>query len=159
VNYFKFCAASGKAECYFVDLPGYGYARASKTDRASWLKTTKSFLENRPFTIMKRVFLLVDSRHAIKDSDLEMMDLLNSSKLSYQVVLTKSDASTRQEQSVCLSSTFKEMMAKHHPCGFPMVHLVSAVSGQGLDALKQSITEIAYTGLHVENLDNFNVTS
>jgi GTP-binding protein len=104
----------------------------------------KSYLKSRPFNIMKRVFLLVDSRHPIKDSDLDMMDLLNESNLSYQVILTKCDASTSAEVSLCLSSTFREMMAKQHPCGFPMVHTVSVFDNQGLDTLKQSITEIVY---------------
>lgn len=154
VNYFKFANKKGTAECYMIDLPGYGFAKASKTDREKWLETLKSFLKSRCFTILKRVFLLIDSRHPIKDTDLEMMDLLDKSMLSFQVILTKVDASTTFERKVCLETTFAEMMAKRHSCGLPIVHTVSARDGTGLEALKQSIAEMVY-----KKMDNFQLTS
>lgn len=145
VNYFKFASRRGSAECYLVDLPGYGFARSSKEDRDKWGKTIRSFLKNRSYTIMKRVYLLIDSRHPIKESDVEMMNVLNECDLSYQVILTKADISSAQEKIACLQSTFNEMMSKRHANGYPIVHVVSSHNGLGLEPLKQSIAEIVYT--------------
>lgn len=144
VNYFKFMNKKNVAECYLIDLPGYGYARASRVDRQTWSNTLKSFLSNRCHTVLRRVYLLIDSRHPIKDSDIEMMDLLNDCGLSFQVILTKADVSTKTEKIICLQTTFQEMMSKRHACGFPIVHMISSHDGVGLDALKQSICEIVY---------------
>ena len=72
-----------------VDLPGYGYARVSKTQVAAWTRTLKAFLRGR--VTLRRVCLLIDSRVGIKDLDREMMDMLDSAAVMYQIVLTKVD--------------------------------------------------------------------
>ena len=144
VNYFKFATRKGSAECYFIDLPGYGFARSSKSDRAKWSKTIKTFLENRSHIILRRVYILIDSRHPIKESDVDMMNLLNECELSFQIILTKADISSATEKIICLQSAFQEMMSKRHACGFPIVHIVSSSDGSGLEALKHSIAEIVY---------------
>jgi len=72
-----------------VDLPGYGYARASKTDIAKWTALTRAFLRGR--APLRRVFILIDSRHGIKDSDRELMAMLDEAAVTYQLVFTKID--------------------------------------------------------------------
>ena len=102
-------------------------------------------MENRSYIILRRVYILIDSRHPIKESDIEMMTLLNECELSFQIILTKADISSATEKIVCLQTTFQKMMSKRHACGFPIVHVVSSHDGSGLDALKQSIAEIVYS--------------
>ena len=60
----------------------YGFARSSKEDRYKWSQTVKTFLKNGSHTILRRVYILVDSRHPIKESDVEMMNVLNECELS-----------------------------------------------------------------------------
>ncbi len=72
-----------------VDLPGYGYARASKQKVAAWTRLIEAYLAGRP--VLRRVCLLIDARHGLKNSDRDMMGLLDESAASYQAVLTKAD--------------------------------------------------------------------
>ena len=74
-------------ELFLVDLPGYGYARAPKTEVKRWTALTRDYLRGRP--TLKRVFLLIDSRHGIKAVDESIMDVLDEAAVSYQLVLTK----------------------------------------------------------------------
>ena len=71
---------------FVVDLPGYGYAKASKSDIARWTKLTRQFLFGR--ASLRRVFLLIDSRHGLKDSDLELMAMLDETAVTYPVSYT-----------------------------------------------------------------------
>ena len=89
--------------------------------------------------------MLIDSRHEIKESDVEAMSLLNDCKLSFQLILTKADLSTPTEKLQCLQTSFQSLMSKSHAGGFPIIHVVSSHEGTGLDALKQSIAEIVYS--------------
>ena len=70
-------------------MPGYGFAQAPKKLVAQWTELVFTFLKHRPQ--LKRVFVLIDSRHGAKQSDLEMMDMLDKAGVSYQLVLTKKD--------------------------------------------------------------------
>ena len=72
-----------------VDLPGYGYAKASKTDIKAWTKLTRKFLVGRQS--LQRMLLLIDSRRGIGQADKEMMKLMDDSAVSWAVVLTKVD--------------------------------------------------------------------
>mgnify|MGYP003307120188 FL=1 len=78
-----------------VDLPGYGYARVSKTQVARWTKTMKLFLRGR--APLRRICMLIDARRGLKDLDREMMDLMDSSAVVYQLVLTKVDKTSQDE--------------------------------------------------------------
>ena len=147
MNYYRFLNARKATECYFIDLPGYGYARASKEYRDKWSSTIKTFLHNRSHVVLRRVYLLIDSRHTIKDSDVEIMDLLNDCELSFQIILTKADLSTHAEKVQCLKSSFEAMMSRRHACGFPIVHVLSSHDGAGLDAFKQSMTELIFSDI------------
>ena len=84
LNFFNF-----DNKLYLVDLPGYGYAQAPEKLVKQWQKVLKDYLRGRPN--LRRVFLLIDSRHGIKAEDLEIMKLLNESAVVYQVILTKID--------------------------------------------------------------------
>jgi GTP-binding protein len=84
INYFSI-----DNQLYFVDLPGYGYAKLSKKIRSGWQKNIEAYFKNNQE--LKLVLLLLDSRHEIMDNDRMMIDWLQHYRISYIMVLTKSD--------------------------------------------------------------------
>lgn len=122
-----------------VDLPGYGYAKASKSDIKNWTQLTRAFLRGRAG--LRRVFLLVDSRHGVKDSDLELMSMLDETAVTYQVVLTKVD----KKKSVDLDKTMRKtsrIIAKR-PAAHPILMVTSSEKKTGLDMLRAEIATLA----------------
>jgi GTP-binding protein len=95
LNFFALGGAPGSETMRLVDMPGYGYASASKDKIASWTRLMKDYLRGR--STLERVFVLVDGRHGVKDVDKQMFDLLDQSAVSYQVVLTKRDEVKKSE--------------------------------------------------------------
>ena len=107
---------------YIVDLPGYGYAKASKRDIARWNATTNQYLQGRPN--LKRVYVLVDCRHGLKDNDRQLMDDLDVAAVSYQLVLTKGDKI--KAGALAKVKAAVEAEALKHPASFPRVLTTSA---------------------------------
>ncbi|MES1202778.1 MAG: ribosome biogenesis GTP-binding protein YihA/YsxC [Pseudomonadota bacterium] len=122
-----------------VDLPGYGYAKAPKTDIARWTELMRDYLRGRPG--LKRVFLLIDSRHGPKPNDVEIMDALDSAAQSYQLVLTKADKP--EDASLAAAQQAALAAIKRRPAAHPDVLVVSAHSGLGLDLLRAEIAALA----------------
>lgn len=150
VNYFAYHKRGSKTNhiMYCVDLPGYGFARASKTDQQNWIKTTEGYFKSRNFTILRRVYVLVDCRHGIKPVDREIMDLLNESRITYQVILTKADLCTHAMVLSSLQSVLSELIdSRHRHHSIPIVHVVSSRTGYGIQAVKQCITEMMLSGI------------
>ena len=90
INYFDL----GEGRMFLVDLPGFGYAKVSRTQAEGWMRLTRSYLRGRPS--LRRVFLLVDSRRGLMDTDEEVMTMLDKSAVTYQIVLTKVDKMQKQ---------------------------------------------------------------
>ena len=88
---------------YVVDLPGYGFAKAPKDIVQNWQKLINTYLVGR--ANLRRVFLLIDSRHGIKKIDEEIMDMLDKAAVTYQIVLTKIDKISAKELEKVLSDT------------------------------------------------------
>jgi len=130
LNYFRL-----NDQLFLVDLPGYGYARASKTDIARWTRLTLNYLKGRP--TLKRVFLLVDSRRGVMDTDEEIMDLLDAAAVVYQVVLTKVDKLKKAEREG-LSEKIVKRLSKR-PAFHPVVRETSSETGYGLAELRAEI--------------------
>lgn len=124
---------------FVVDLPGYGYAKASKADIARWTKLTRAFLFGR--ASLRRVFLLIDSRHGIKPNDLELMAMLDETAVTYQVVLTKVDKLKKGEQEKI--STKTEAIIAKRPAAFPELIATSSEKKNGLDILRAEIASLA----------------
>lgn len=122
-----------------VDMPGYGYAEAPKALVARWQKLIKQYLKGRP--TLHRVFLLIDSRHGLKENDLEMMKMLDESAMSYQVVLTKADKIKPTEAAKVHTET--QEILKKHPAAHPHVILTSSSTKIGIDHLKAEICQFA----------------
>ncbi|MEC9044631.1 MAG: ribosome biogenesis GTP-binding protein YihA/YsxC [Pseudomonadota bacterium] len=121
-----------------VDLPGYGYARVSKTQVARWTKTMKLFLRGR--APLRRICLLIDARRGLKDLDREMMDLMDSSAVVYQLVLTKVDKTSQDELRHNITLTEKEL--KKRPAAFPILIQTSALGKIGLAELRASLAQL-----------------
>jgi len=122
-------------ELTIVDMPGYGYAQAPKELVAAWTELVFSYLRGRP--TLRRVFLLIDSRHGIKTNDLEAMDLLDKAAVIYQVVLTKSDKIKPGQLARLMEETSKTLSRR--PAAFPEILATSSEKGIGLDELRAEI--------------------
>ncbi len=122
-----------------VDLPGYGYAKAPKTEIARWNGLMRDYLRGRPG--LKRVFLLIDSRHGPKPNDIEIMDSLDGAAQSYQIVLTKADKP--DERAIEAARAASTAAIARRPAAHPDVLVVSAHSGLGIDMLRAEIAALA----------------
>lgn len=122
-----------------VDLPGYGYARAPKQDVERWTRLTRGYLKGRPQ--LRRVLLLIDSRHGLKTVDREIMRELDGAAVSYQLVLTKSDKVKRPALDQLLEETDKEL-AKH-VAAHPQIVVTSSEKGEGIEQLRADLASLA----------------
>lgn len=115
-----------------VDLPGYGYARASKQDVQQWTELVELYLKGR--TTLKRVLLLVDARHGLKESDRNLSSLLDVAGVSYQIVLTKVDKLEPRQLATRLHETERETQT--HGAAHPEIIVTSAMTGSGIPQLR-----------------------
>ena len=125
-----------------VDLPGYGYARASKTEVQRWTALIDSYLKGRPQ--LRRVLLLIDSRHGLKDIDLRGMAQLDEAAVSYQIVLTKADKPKPGELAT-MTAKILAAIAKR-PAAHPQIAVTSANAGTGIAELRAAIAALANDG-------------
>ena len=122
-----------------VDLPGYGYAEASKSAVKAWTRTVQHYLRAR--SSLRRVCLLIDSRHGLKEPDRPVMQLCDSAGLSYQVLLTKTDKPTRAELAAVAGAVHAELA--RHSAAHPEIHLTSAEKAHGIAALRATLAGFA----------------
>lgn len=133
INYFRLGDAA-----HIVDMPGYGYARAAKTLVAGWNRLIQDYLRGR--TQLGRVFLLIDSRHGVKENDREIMTLMDKSAMSYQIVLTKTDKLKASEVPDVLTAT--EAIVAKHGAAYPVVLATSSEKKQGIAELRQAVARV-----------------
>ncbi|MEO1242536.1 MAG: ribosome biogenesis GTP-binding protein YihA/YsxC [Pseudomonadota bacterium] len=134
INYFDLGDAMR-----LVDLPGYGYARASRSEVENWTRLTRSFLRGR--SVLRRVCVLVDSRHGLKDSDGEIMDMLDEAAVAYQIVLTKTDKIKPTALAVLEDKTADAI--KRRPAAHPVIRSTSSETGFGIDFLRADLAALA----------------
>lgn len=130
LNYFTV-----QERMYVVDLPGYGYAKVTRTLVEKWTKLTRRYLQGRPS--LMRVYVLVDSRHGLKPNDEELMKELDVAAVSYQIVLTKADKCKKEHLEGILVKTYASL--KKHLAAHPTVILTSAEKGDGIETLRSEI--------------------
>ncbi len=118
-----------------VDMPGYGYAKASKADVKRWQSVLRGYLRGRPG--LTRAFVLIDSRHGILKADEEMFELLDDSAVTYQLVLTKIDKIKPAELEEVHEKV--EAAIRKHPAAFPVVHATSSEKATGIPELRAEI--------------------
>ncbi|WP_294224299.1 ribosome biogenesis GTP-binding protein YihA/YsxC [uncultured Shimia sp.] len=120
---------------YLVDLPGYGYANAPLAVVEKWQRLLKRYLSGR--ANLRRAFVLIDTRHGIKDVDEEIMSLMDSSALTFQVVMTKADKVKEKDREKIFKQV-REKLSKH-PAAFPEIVLTSSEKGDGIATLRSII--------------------
>lgn len=121
-----------------VDMPGYGYAQAAKTKIASWTALIHKFLQGR--SNLARIYVLIDSRHGLKDVDIEILKMLDRSAVSYQIVLTKADQIKTSELASRIEATLAAL--KTHPAAFPEIIATSSRSGMGMPELRAAMMRL-----------------
>ena len=134
INFFKL-----GERLMLVDLPGYGYAKASRTLAEEWQRLIFAYLRGR--ANLRRVVLLLDARRGAMEIDRAVMDLLDSAAVSYCLSLTKIDELT-PAQHVCVLAEV-EVLARKHTAAYPELFATSALKALGLDALKVQLAALA----------------
>jgi GTP-binding protein len=121
-----------------VDLPGYGYAKVSKSQVAGWTGLIKLYLKGRQ--TLRRVCLLIDSRHGIKDVDAEIMKLLDAAAVPYRIVLTKADEPKPAELDAVVARVTE--MARKHPAALPDPLVTSSREKRGVEELRADLADL-----------------
>ena len=119
-------------------MPGYGYAAVAKAKSAAWGELARDYLRGRPS--LMRVFVLVDGRHGLKDSDHETMRMLDAAAVSYAVVLTKGDEVAAADRSARVASTLEGL--RKHAAAYPEALFTSARTGEGIADLRAHIARL-----------------
>lgn len=122
-----------------VDLPGYGYAEAGKKAIRQWTGLTNAFLKGRPN--LRRVLVLIDARHGIKETDLAAMTMLDEAAVNYQIALTKADKCKPSELATVTAATTDKL--RRRVAAHPVVLATSAESGAGIPELRAELAGLA----------------
>lgn len=133
LNYFNL-----NNQLYLVDLPGYGFAKAPKDIVKNWQNLINTYLVGR--ASLRRVFLLIDSRHGIKKIDEEIMDMLDKAAVIYQIVLTKIDKISSNELNRILKDTATKI--EKHTAAHVVILKTSSEKNLYLDELKAEVAEM-----------------
>lgn len=120
-----------------VDMPGYGYAKAPVQTVKQWRHLINDYLRGRQ--VLKRCFVLIDSRRGVKDVDHDIMKMLDEAAVSYRVVLTKADKIKNSELEAVKAQTL-QALAKH-PAAFPEISVTSAEKKMGINELRETILD------------------
>jgi len=123
---------------YLVDLPGYGYANAPLPVVEKWQRLLKQYLSGRQ--TLRRAFVLIDARHGVKKVDEEILSLLDSSAVTFQAVLTKSDKVKEKERERVLDQV-RGALSKH-PAAYPEIVVTSSEKGWGIPTLRAIIATL-----------------
>ena len=120
-----------------VDMRGYGFAKAPKDVARKWRYLVNDYLRGRQ--VLKRALVLVDSRHGLKEIDLEILKMLDEAAVSYHLVLTKADKIKASELRDVEQRTADE--ARKHPAAHPEIITTSSETGLGIDRLRRAVIE------------------
>jgi GTP-binding protein len=120
-----------------VDMPGYGYAKAPVATVKQWRFLINDYLRGR--VVLKRVFVLIDSRHGIKDVDHDIMGMLDSAAISYRIVLTKTDKIKASEREAVELDTMAKL--RKHVAAYPDLSVTSAEKKGGIEDLRRAVLE------------------
>lgn len=134
LNFFKL-----GGRLMLVDLPGHGYAKVSRSEVEAWTRLVRNYLRGR--VELKRLCLLIDARHGIKDPDRELMDLLDEAGVAYQVILTKADKVKKamlDDTAARVRGEIKTRAAAH-----PDIFITSARKGDGVPEVRALLTSLA----------------
>lgn len=137
LNFFEMGSGMG-APGYLVDLPGYGYAKIERKKVHAWTRLVKDYLRGRPN--LRRIMLLIDSRHGLKENDREIMSMLDEAAVNYQLVLTKLDKLKVAERDKITRKTQADA-AKFVAC-HPVILSTSSEKGWGIAEVRAEIGQL-----------------
>ncbi|NBS34802.1 MAG: YihA family ribosome biogenesis GTP-binding protein [Methylocystaceae bacterium] len=140
LNFFALSKNTSGERLRLVDMPGYGYAAVGKEKIANWSKLMRDYLRGR--AKLARVYVLIDGRRGVKPADEEMLDLLDQSAVSYQVILTKHDELTTAERNRVVEATITALAKR--PAAYPEIIFTSSQSGEGIASLRESVARLLY---------------
>jgi GTP-binding protein len=123
---------------YLVDLPGYGFANAPLAVVEKWQRLLKQYLQGR--VSLRRAFVLIDTRHGVKDVDEEIMSLLDSAAVTFQVVMTKGDKVKDKDRAKVMEQVRSKL--SKHPAAFPEIVMTSSEKGDGIPTLRALIANL-----------------
>lgn len=135
LNYFIPDSDHPEPPVAVVDMPGYGFAKAPKKQVEAWTRLIFSYLRGR--STLRRVFVLIDARHGIKENDLEVLDMLDTAAVSYQIVLTKTDKIKPPALEKIVLKTMEQV--RKRPAAFPELLATSSQKQAGIDELRSAI--------------------
>jgi GTP-binding protein len=121
-----------------IDMPGYGYAKTSRSDINHWKRLSFGYFNNS--SKLKRVFLLIDIRRGIKEKDLEIIDILNKIPVSFQIILTKSDQLKEDEIIKITDQIAKDSI--NHAAMNPNILISSSKYNSGIETIKNEIIDL-----------------
>ncbi|WP_428492295.1 ribosome biogenesis GTP-binding protein YihA/YsxC [Rhodopila sp.] len=121
-----------------VDMPGYGYARASRDVKADWQGMMFDYLRGRP--TLRRVMLLMDARIEFKQADHDVMELLDRAAVTFQLILTKIDSVKPAALLPKIHAT--QALARSHAAAFPRILTTSSETGDGIEALRAELASL-----------------
>jgi len=128
----------GEHNLTLVDMPGYGYAAVPKAKVAAWTSLIHEYLRGR--TNLARVYVLIDARHGLKDTDSEVFDTLGAAAVSHQIVFTKADQVTPKELESRLDATKAALIKR--AAAFPELLATSAHTGAGIPELRAAVVRL-----------------
>ena len=120
-----------------VDMPGYGYAKAPIKTVQQWRYLINDYLRGR--VVLKRVFVLIDSRHGIKEVDHDIMSMLDNAAISYRIVLTKTDKIKASDLAAVEADTMTKL--RKHVAAYPDLSITSAEKRGGIEELRAAVLE------------------
>ena len=133
INFF-----SQAEKYYLVDLPGYGYASAPLNIVEKWQRLLRQYVSGRQS--LRRAFVLIDSRHGVKEVDKKLLSILDSSAVTFQAVLTKADKIKENERLQIIDHVSNALQS--HPAAFPEILLTSSQKGWGIPTLRSAIATL-----------------
>jgi GTP-binding protein len=122
-----------------VDMPGYGYAAAPRDKIAAWTELIHAYLSAR--ANLARVYVLIDARHGLKETDAPVLDELDRAAVSYQIVLTKADQVKADALGARVAATAAAIGRR--AAAFPQVIATSSRTGEGIPELRAAIGRLA----------------
>jgi GTP-binding protein len=129
---------AGDDRLTLVDMPGYGYAAAPKPKIAAWTELIHAYLKGR--ANLKRVYLLLDARRSLADTDIPLLTTLDAAAVSYQLVLTKADEVKPAEIAACIETATATLAT--HPAAFPDILATSVKTGAGIPELRAAVARL-----------------
>jgi GTP-binding protein len=142
INHFT-VESSDKKQWYLVDLPGYGYAKRSQTQRKSWQKMIEDYIRKRENLV--NLFVLIDSRHEPQQLDLEFINQLGAWRIPFALVFTKADKSTQKETANNVNSFLKELSASwEEPPPFFVTSAIKRTGAKGILSFIADLNQMFY---------------